>query len=269
MPRSLAQNIKAGRDKIGGVRAAPGRHQYLCSGTLHMRMKVCSKPGCRCAQDPQARHGLYYEWGHMIGGKLVHRMVTPAQAELLQHARSTTTAVPSSLCVSGRSRPGVSSTWKYRANLDLPATGKLRANASGDLRKVSRQHRLRAFQSLALALLVNAEHQRVFRGFRYRPTTSRSFSMNSGSVPEFEALHAVRLELEGIEVTRDGGLTDSGFGGKAARAPVCCAVRRFGVQSLRDQLCHSFVIDRARPPWSKLVIQPWEPIPAHTARATC
>jgi len=38
-------------------------------------------------------------------------------------------------------------------------------------------------------------------------------------------------------------------------------VRRLGVQSLRDQLCHSFVIDRARPPWSKLVIQPWEPIP--------
>ena len=38
------------------------------------------------ASDPQARHGPYYEWGHMIGGKLVHRMVTPAQAELLQHA---------------------------------------------------------------------------------------------------------------------------------------------------------------------------------------
>ena len=86
MPRSLAQNIKQGRDKIGGVRAALADIEYLCSGTLHMRMKVCGKPGCRCAQDPQARHGPYYEWGHMIGGKLVHRMVTPAQAELLQHA---------------------------------------------------------------------------------------------------------------------------------------------------------------------------------------
>ena len=86
MPRSLAQNIKQVRDKIGGVRAALADSEYLCSGTLHMRMKVCGKPGCRCAQDPQARHGPYYEWGHMIGGKLVHRMVTPAQAELLQHA---------------------------------------------------------------------------------------------------------------------------------------------------------------------------------------
>ena len=86
MPRSLAQNIKQVRYKIGGVRAALADIVYLCSGTLHMRMKVCGKPGCRCAQDPQARHGPYYEWGHMIGGKLVHRMVTPAQAELLQHA---------------------------------------------------------------------------------------------------------------------------------------------------------------------------------------
>ena len=86
MPRSLAQNIKQVRDKIGGVRAALADIEYLCSGTLHMRMKVRGKPGCRCAQDPQARHGPYYEWGHMIGGKLVHRMVTPAQAELLQHA---------------------------------------------------------------------------------------------------------------------------------------------------------------------------------------
>jgi|JI10StandDraft_1071094.scaffolds.fasta_scaffold04735_3 hypothetical protein len=32
--------------------------------------------------------------------------------------------------------------------------------------KSHRQHRLRAFQSLALALLVNAEHQRVFRGIQ-------------------------------------------------------------------------------------------------------
>ena len=92
MPRSLAQNIKQVRDKIGGVRAALADIEYLCSGTLHMRMKVCGKPGCRCAQDPQARHGPYYEWGHMIGGKLVHRMVTPAQAEqnFLKTMRPTT-----------------------------------------------------------------------------------------------------------------------------------------------------------------------------------
>jgi hypothetical protein len=86
MPRSVAQRIRQAREEIARVRATLADIEYLCSGTLHVRMKVCGKPGCRCAQDPQARHGPYYEWGHMIGGKLVHRMVTPAQAELLQHA---------------------------------------------------------------------------------------------------------------------------------------------------------------------------------------
>ena len=86
MPRSVAQRIKQVREKIGRIRAALTDIEYLCSGTLHKRMKVCGKPGCRCAQDPQARHGPYYEWGHMMGGKLVHRVVTPQQAELLQQA---------------------------------------------------------------------------------------------------------------------------------------------------------------------------------------
>jgi hypothetical protein len=58
----------------------------MCSGTLLKRMKVCGKPSCRCKRDPLARHGPYYEWGHMKGGVLVHRSVTPEQAELLQLA---------------------------------------------------------------------------------------------------------------------------------------------------------------------------------------
>ena len=59
---------------------------YLCSGTLLERMMKCGKASCRCQQDPAARHGPYYEWGHMQGGKLVHRYVSPEQAELLRQA---------------------------------------------------------------------------------------------------------------------------------------------------------------------------------------
>jgi hypothetical protein len=44
---------------------------YLCSGTLLKRTKICCKASCRCAQDANARHDPYYEWGHMKGGKLV------------------------------------------------------------------------------------------------------------------------------------------------------------------------------------------------------
>ena len=59
---------------------------YVCSGTLVRRWKVCGKAVCRCHQDPAARHGPYYEWGYMEGGRQVHRMVSPAQAKLLRSA---------------------------------------------------------------------------------------------------------------------------------------------------------------------------------------
>jgi hypothetical protein len=45
-----------------------------------------TKSALTCAHDPDARHGPYYEWGHMKAGKLVHRMVTVEQAKILRRA---------------------------------------------------------------------------------------------------------------------------------------------------------------------------------------
>ena len=78
--------IKRALERIARIREALSAIDYLCSGTLLQRTKVCGKPGCRCAQDPSARHGPYYEWGHMKGGRLVHRTVSPEQATILQLA---------------------------------------------------------------------------------------------------------------------------------------------------------------------------------------
>ena len=86
MARPTAQRIAQAREKIHRIRQALVEIDTLCSGTLLKRMKVCGKPGCRCALDPMARHGPYYEWGHMKGGVLVHRSVTPQQAEILRQA---------------------------------------------------------------------------------------------------------------------------------------------------------------------------------------
>jgi hypothetical protein len=58
----------------------------VLSGTVHVRTKVCGKPNCRCAQDPDARHGPYIEWSHRQGNRLVHRILTPEQAKLVQRA---------------------------------------------------------------------------------------------------------------------------------------------------------------------------------------
>ncbi len=72
--------------RISDAREALAAVDYLCSGTLQERMMKCGKLSCRCQQDPAARHGPYYEWGHMNDGKLVHRYVSPEQAQVLRQA---------------------------------------------------------------------------------------------------------------------------------------------------------------------------------------
>lgn len=86
MPPSENKTIKQARARIDKIRASLSAIDYLCTGTLIKRMKVCGKPSCRCAQDPEARHGPYYEWGHMHAGKLTHRNLTPQQANVLRQA---------------------------------------------------------------------------------------------------------------------------------------------------------------------------------------
>jgi hypothetical protein len=59
---------------------------YIASGTLHTRTKVCGKKNCRCATDPDARHGPYYEWSRRQDGLLVHSVITKQQAALITRA---------------------------------------------------------------------------------------------------------------------------------------------------------------------------------------
>jgi hypothetical protein len=77
---------RAAQERIAQLRERIQAIDRLCSGSLLRRTKMCGKAGCRCAEDPTARHGPYYEWGRMKGGRLVHRMVSPAQAALLREA---------------------------------------------------------------------------------------------------------------------------------------------------------------------------------------
>jgi hypothetical protein len=87
MPKHTPQQVaQQARERIAQIRQDLGLIDMLCSGTLLKRMKTCGSSTCRCAEDPSARHGPYYEWGHMRAGKLVHRLVSPEQAELLGRA---------------------------------------------------------------------------------------------------------------------------------------------------------------------------------------
>lgn len=74
------------RERIGRIREALSAIDTLCSGTLLKSLMKCGKPSCRCHEDPAARHGPYYRWGHMRAGKLVQRYVSAEQAVALRQA---------------------------------------------------------------------------------------------------------------------------------------------------------------------------------------
>lgn len=86
MATKTERAIAQAQNRIAKIQESLSAVDYLCSGTLSKRMMKCGKQNCRCAKDPDARHGPYFEWGHMVGGKLVHRMVSPEQAARLQIA---------------------------------------------------------------------------------------------------------------------------------------------------------------------------------------
>ena len=72
------------RVRIGKIQEAFLAMDIVCTGTLSRRTKLCGKPACICSRDPAARHGPYFEWGRMKGGRLVGRMVSPQSARVIR-----------------------------------------------------------------------------------------------------------------------------------------------------------------------------------------
>jgi len=85
MPTAAAKSTTS-REKIAQIQRALSDMEYLSSGTLLKRMKVCGNPRCHCASDPAARHGPYFQWSYLKAGKLRHRTLTPEQAEIMRSA---------------------------------------------------------------------------------------------------------------------------------------------------------------------------------------
>ena len=57
----------------------PMRH-----GSLGERFMKCSKPGCSCATDPDARHGPNSSLTRVVNGKTRSRYLTPEQSKLVR-----------------------------------------------------------------------------------------------------------------------------------------------------------------------------------------
>lgn len=72
--------------KITQIRNRISAFDFACSGTLSERTTVCGKPTCRCAKDPHARHGPYYEWTRREDGRLAHTNLSVDEAKVLRRA---------------------------------------------------------------------------------------------------------------------------------------------------------------------------------------
>lgn len=70
---------KQGEQRLREIRARIGAIDYVCSGTLLRRMKLCGKPNCACVRNRAARHGPYYQWSRRKGGRQ-DNVVIPATA---------------------------------------------------------------------------------------------------------------------------------------------------------------------------------------------
>jgi hypothetical protein len=49
-------------------------------GSLVERLVRCGKPGCACAERPEARHGPYFSLTRVVGGRTRTRLLSAAQA---------------------------------------------------------------------------------------------------------------------------------------------------------------------------------------------
>lgn len=61
-----------------------GRPTPMRRGSLSERYVKCSKPGCRCAEDPATRHGPYYSLTRGVGGRTQSRWLGAEQVDLVR-----------------------------------------------------------------------------------------------------------------------------------------------------------------------------------------
>ena len=64
--------------------AAFGPAQPIRRGNVSERFVKCSRPGCPCAHDPEARHGPYYSLTRSVGGRTKSRYLSEEEAELVR-----------------------------------------------------------------------------------------------------------------------------------------------------------------------------------------
>jgi hypothetical protein len=86
MPKRKSSTSRRLRERAAGLSRAIDAMDLVAPGSINVRMKICGKPTCHCADEDGARHGPYYEWARYEQGRLAHRNVTDDQASAIKRA---------------------------------------------------------------------------------------------------------------------------------------------------------------------------------------
>jgi hypothetical protein len=81
MSADIPADIDAQRRRIVDELSQLG---FTLPGTISVRTVACGRATCRCATDPDQRHGPYIQWSRTVKGRTINKMLTPQQLKTYQ-----------------------------------------------------------------------------------------------------------------------------------------------------------------------------------------
>lgn len=82
LTRRQAEALRRQEENFKQAKAEINDLGFVLQGSVVERWMECGKPACRCHEDPEARHGPYYQWSWKDGGKTRAVYLTKEQAAL-------------------------------------------------------------------------------------------------------------------------------------------------------------------------------------------
>lgn len=77
-----AQRLGALENRYRTQAAELAQVGFISQGSVVASYTRCGKASCRCAADPDARHGPYWQWTRAVKGRTVGQRLTPSEAAL-------------------------------------------------------------------------------------------------------------------------------------------------------------------------------------------
>ena len=82
LARKQQQALRGYEGKYRQLQAEIEEVGYVLKGSVTKRFKECGKQTCRCHDDPDARHGPYYQWSWKSRGRTVSVYLDEEQAAM-------------------------------------------------------------------------------------------------------------------------------------------------------------------------------------------